>query len=284
MLLRHLPKQTGGRLQNVATFCTACDEMAKGDAEWNMTQTLQSGDEASDGSLHVGIAELNAAPVVVKLMTDGRMARQEIRVQRLFRERPHANIVQGLCEFACEDNPIRWKRRLRAPAPLCASEDADQNIILVVQEYVERGSVSALGDVWPMDVWTSVAQQLIFAAMEWYESYGFLYGDWHFGNVLLDSRTEEEAVYRAFRRRWVVRATASVRPVLTDFARSEVRRTGLEPWMLASQLGNIWDMLHHACPAAVARQATQRASIAIGDAETVDAIVAGVQGWCRQCL
>jgi len=280
-MLRYLPKRKGGRLSNVATFCTACDDMVKGDAVWNMERTLQSGEEASDGSFHVGIAALNAAPVVVKLMDDGRMARQEVRVQRLFRERPHPNIVQGICDFECEDSPIRWQRRLRAPLPLCVAEDGAKSIILVVQEYIEKGNVSALGDVWPMDLWTSVVQQLTFAAMEWFDTYGFLYGDWHLGNVLLDNTAVHDVVYRAFRQRWVVR-TASVRPALTDFARSEVRPVGrLEPWLLASQLGTIWDMLHRECPVAELRIATQRASISIGDAESVDDIVAGVKDWCR---
>lgn len=284
--LRHLPKQKGGRLADVATFCRACDTMSRGDAVWDMNRTLQSGDEAADAaSVHVGLAELEATPVVVKLMADGRLARQEVRVQRMFRDRPHPNVVQGLCEFSCPDSPIRWQRRLEAPKPLCVPDDGRTiPVAVVVQEFIPRGSVTALGATWPLDVWLSIAQQLCFAVMEWYDRYGFVYGDWHDGNVLVDDTDDARLAYRAFGVRWVVDQAAGVRPVLTDFGRSDVRPSDdLAPWMLGAQLGTVWDMLRHACPDAELRETTKRMSMDVDGVETVADVVAHVRAWLRAC-
>lgn len=155
---------------------------------------------------------------------------------------------------------------------------------MTVQEYIPRGIISSLGETWPLDVWKSIALQLCFAAMQWYETHGFLHGDWHFGNVLVDETEATRLVYLALKRRWVVEDAAGVRPVITDFARSELRPArDLQPWMLASQLGMVWDMLRTACPDTGLSRQTKEAAMDVGADETVEAIVARVQGWVRNC-
>jgi len=280
MQLRYFPKQKGGRLKNVATFCNACDAMILGDAVWNINSTLQYGEDAADESYI--LSDLIMKPVVMKLMKSGRPAIQEERIQRLFRIKPHPNIVQGICTFSCKDNPIRWRRRIQAPQPICMSNDIDTTI--VVQEFIERGSISNLGKSWPLELWVSITQQLCFAAMEWYDTFGFLYGDWHSGNILLDDTDDTLLIYKAFDIKWTVKNSTGVRPVLTDFSRSELRPNGdIAPWLLGTQLGYIWDMMYHECPNPELLKETQRMSIQIGEAEDIKTIITIIRSWLHAC-
>jgi len=129
----YLPKHKGGRLRNVATFRTA----------WNIEKTLQSADEATDTFAHVGIAKLLEQEVVIKIMpADEKLPLREQEVLRVFQERPHKNIVQGICTFTCKDNPIRWQKRIIVPQPLCNGNLT--SFIIVVQEYIAEGNLQSL--------------------------------------------------------------------------------------------------------------------------------------------
>jgi len=277
MYLRYLRKQRGGRLSNVATFCSECEEKQK-DATWSIETSLQSGDEASESFAHVGLAKLLSEPVIVKVMRDGRMAQQESTTHTWFRNNPHPNIIQGICEFKCTDNPIKWQRRVYKPQPMCDISSTIPFMILV-QEYIRGGDLHTITD-WNIEMWLSIILQLTFASMEWYEQHGFLYGDWHFGNILLDVTNESSVTYKAFGHKWKVKNTTGLRPVLTDFSRSDLRKPNqLEPWQLGAQLGVIWDMLSHKCPNTTIQETTSKASIDIGTPEDINEILTIVRAW-----
>ena len=109
MSLSYLSKRRGGRLQHVSTFLTACQGNQSRDA-------LQAHDEAAEEEFsYVGLTSILEKPCVVKLMERGRMAAQEIIIQKWFTSHPHVNIVQGICNFTCKENPIKWVSRKKRP-------------------------------------------------------------------------------------------------------------------------------------------------------------------------
>lgn len=266
----YLPKEKGGRLRNVATFCTACDSMTS-HASWNIEKTLQSADTFAQ----VGIAKLLEHDVVVKIMSaDEKLPLREQEVLRVFKEKPHKNIVQGICTFICKDNPIRWQKRITAPQPLCNGNLT--SFIIVVQEYIPEGNLQSLkSDSFSFDVWFSMIKQMTFACMEWFESYGFLYLDWHFGNILLDRTTEKIRKYNAFGRTWRVR-TYNVSPLLTDFSRSVISKN-LNAWQLTDQIGYVWDIFFRLLPSEAIQERLKKGSMEIGKCETIDDIIVYVE-------
>ena len=244
-----------------------------------MTSSIQSVDEAADTSTfaHVGKAELEGHDVVVKLILNGHMAQQEKKTLILFRGKPHANIVQGLCAYECNDNPIRWQSRISVPQPFCVGGVDAQKFVVVVQEYIPGGTLADFNDM--NDVkWRSITLQLTFACLEWYESYNYLYMDWHSGNVLMDTTDESAATYKALGEHWNVSDLVGIRPVITDFSRGVIASTAsdLEPWTLASQLGIIWDMMKHTAPSDV-RQNVSELSIKVGECEELDDLIAVIK-------
>jgi len=271
--LYYLQKRSGGRLHQVATFSNMCDEMSKRpDASWELDKTLQAANDYADVFAHIGVTSMLQTKIIVKLMMYGKMAKQEQIVSDIFRQRPHRNIVQSICNFSCKDRPIRWERKIEKPTPFC-NESNGIDFVVILQEYIRNGDLHAWRHKWTYETWTSVFQQLTYACMECYEMYGFLYGDWHFGNILMDVCPSKSVTYAAFGRKWRVTCHGYC-PLLTDFARSDIRPSGtLEPWQLASQLGLVWDLLHHVCPKHEKKSFIQKASVQVSAAEDIGSIL-----------
>lgn len=246
-----------------------------------MTKSIQSVDDAADTSTfaHVGMAELAGQQVVVKLMLNGHMAQQEKKTLYLFREKPHTNIVQGLCAYECNDNPIRWQSRVNVPQPFCVGGEDAQKFVVVVQEFIPGGTLADFTDMNSVK-WRSITLQLTFACLEWYESYNYLYMDWHSGNVLMDTVDERVATYEALGEKWVVSDLVGIRPVITDFSRGVITATSseLESWTLASQLGIIWDMMKHTAPSEV-RQNVSEFSIKVGECEEMGDLITVIKSF-----
>ena len=253
MRLKYLPKRLrGGRSPNVATFCTACDQ------------------QVSNASIQ-GLANLGGK--VVKLMLDGHMARQEKKTLDFFREKPHVNIVRGFCAYDCNDNPIRW----HVPPPFCTGGNG--KFVVVVQEFIHGGTLADFTD-WTDSKWCSIVLQLTFACLEWYDSYKYLYMDWHSGNVLMDMTDDATATYVAFGKTWHVAKLDGVRPVVTDFSRGVIFNAAakVHPWAISYQLGIIWDMIKHTAPPAW-KQRVSRLSIEVGERETLDDVLTEVNAF-----
>ena len=251
MFLKFLKKQKGGRLQHVATFENACHTQHDGaDAQWIMTTTLQSHDEAADEAFsHVGITDILKQPCVVKLMEQGKMADKEVAAQKWFSAHPHVNIIQGICTFTCNDNPVRWKSRQTRPQAFC-NETNGHPFVVVIQEYIVAGDLTKI-NTWTLPLWKSIVLQLTYACMEWYEQ-GFLFGDWHYGNILLDTSSTPDHVqsYTALGSTFKVQ-THGVCPVITDFGRCTLMTSNPESfdvWMLSDQISTVWDMFKHTIP------------------------------------
>jgi len=212
-----------------------------------MRDTLQAHDEAAEEEFsYVGLASILEKPCVVKLMERGRMAAQEITIQKWFTSHPHVNIVQGICNFTCKENPIKWVSRKKRPQPFCNGSSFDADFVVIIQEYITSGDLSNVV-TWTAELWRSVVLQLTYACMEWYEQ-GFLYGDWHFGNILLDTTHSKVHTYKALGKTFKV-ATHGVSPVITDFARSTLQPSGsLDIWGLTDQISMVWSIFTRSCP------------------------------------
>lgn len=272
MHLKYLPKSQGGRLQNVATFCHLCDNIKDKDASFIINNTIQSANDAADIFAHVGTTKLENTNFIVKIMLYGKMALQEEKVAKIFRENPHRNIVQNICSFECNDNPIKWERRIKKPTPLCDINESTK-MIVIIQEYINDGDLHKFKNNLTIEIWSSIIKQLTYACIEWYEYYGFLYGDWHYGNILIDKCETKYNKYKVFGQEWKVK-TYGYSPVLTDFSRSEIRPVKtLEPWQLASQISLIWDMLQYICPNETIQKQVQKYSIIIGECEDINEIL-----------
>jgi len=242
----YMPPKRGGRLDNILTFCDACVQKQQPNSTWTIDTTLQSGDEAADEFSHVGVALLNGTNIVVKLMIYGLGSRKEQSVQHLFAKKPHVNIVQPICSYVCDDSPIKWQSHVQVPQAFCTG--GPSRFAVIVQEFIPGGSVRHF-DKWTDAIWVSITLQLTFACLELYESYGFIYDDWHSGNILLDTTTDSEYVYRAFNKKWKVSCVDNIMPVLTDFARCSIigmtKSQHLEPCDLASEISIVWDMMRN---------------------------------------
>lgn len=249
--LTYLPKKRGGRLSHVATFVQSCNARIQADAEWIMDDTLQAYDEAIETLFSfVGLTNIDKKPFVVKLMARGAMAEKEVRVQEWFREHPYRHIVQGICTFTCQDSALRWTSRLRAPQVFCKIEDKKktppQPMRVIIQEFISGGDLTK-PRIWTIALWKSLFFQLTYACFEMYDM-GFIYGDWNFGNILIDSTDEIEVKYNVFGKKIRV-ATEGICPVITDFARSLfISKEKLSIDHLMETIGMLWSILYLNCP------------------------------------
>jgi len=272
--LTYLRKKRGGRLNHVATFVQQCDARVRADAEWIMEHTLQAFDEAVETEFSfVGSTTLGQTPCVVKMMERGVMAKKEINALEWFRTHPYRHIVQGICHFNCRDSTIRWQSRLPAPQPFCGSGsgNTETEMTIIVQEYIPGGDLETTNVVWTKSLWKSLFFQLTFACFEFYEM-GFTFGDWNFGNILMDTTDEIETCYRVFGKNKRVK-TEGICPVLTDFARSiffQKEARVLEH--LTDNLGILWGLLRHKCPVTEWKPWLNEKSIEIGQSMSKTAI------------
>jgi len=268
------------------TFCDACEQ--KANSSWKLEASIQSAIEAADEFTHVGLSTLADKKVVVKLMLNGIGARQEKHIQQLFSKKPHANIVQPICTFECDDSPIRWQQHVVAPQQFCSG--GPSKFVVIVQEFVPGGNLREFHG-WTDDVWRSIILQLTYACLEWFDNYQFIYDDWHLGNILLDSfePSIKVSTYKAFGHTWKVEhaavASAHVRPVLTDFARSSTTSTmksrHLEPWHLGNEISLVWDMLKHSTQNKTFMDTIDKYCISIGEKETIPEVLKHVNAFVK---
>jgi len=265
------------------TFCDACEQ--KANSSWNIEDTIQSADEAADEFTHVGLSTLVDKKVVVKLMLNGIGARQEKHIQQLFSKKPHDNIVQPICTFECDDSPVRWQQHVTAPQQFCSG--GPSKFVVIVQEFVSGGNLREFCE-WTDNIWKCIILQLTYSCLEWYESYQFIYDDWHLGNILLDTfePSHKVSTYKAFGSTWKVDVTDShVRPVLTDFARSSTTSTmksrHFEPWHLGNEISLVWDMLRHSTQNKKFVDAVDKYCTSIGEKETIPDIVKEIKTFVK---
>jgi len=197
------------------------------------------GGRLPDTKTFIGKTTLLDKPFVVKIMLNGDMAEKEIQVLQLFRQHPHQNVVQGVYYVKC--------KAVATNGSLCIPQGVD-DVTFIIQEFIEGGDLTKRGKL-PTTLWTSIAMQLTYSCIEFYEKFGLLYGDWHMGNILMDTTEDEyhQYVCAKSRQHFTVK-TFGLRPVLTDFSRCDVYpHDDKVPWQLAYQISTVWDVLYHKC-------------------------------------
>jgi serine/threonine protein kinase len=227
--LVYLPKKKGGKLAHVATFTQSCN--AYKDAEWIM-------DEGSFS--FVGLSkQLQNTPLVVKLMEDNGLADKEIKAYKWFHLNPHPNIVQMICYFPCNDSPIRWVKSL-------CKVGEHTPLVVMIQDYIVNGDLNHHKNTLSLLQLKSIVSQLSYACFQLYD-FGFYYGDWHGGNILIDTTTDKTITYRMGRKKIVI-PTEGICPVLTDFGHSDWFDKEDEPiYHLTNMLTLLWILIKSFC-------------------------------------
>lgn len=244
----HNERIIGGRLTNIDTFYTCCGEKLRKDADWIINKSIQSMDETTMEFSFVGLSEVLKQPVIVKMMLNNPQSRREVKVQQFFKKHPHRNIVQGICEFKCQDNPIKWKVKLKGPKQMCNPNRQYEisEFIIIIQEYIKLGDLDDYGETINYYKWKSLITQMLYGSLELFEKYGFFYDDWKLRNILVDETDERTVIYNCFGREWIVPNTFGLTPVLTDFSLCRVLEK--TPENLAYQLSFCLDTFGRICP------------------------------------
>ena len=262
--------QKGGRITNIDTFYTSCKlKKRDSDAIWTIDTTIQDASNASDGFAFVGLSKLLEEPIIVKILINNIRGKKERNIQRVFMKYPHRNIVQGICDLTCLDREIRWMKPV-TNQQVCTKE-GNTEFIVIIQEFIRNGDLSNM-EPWTTQTWISVTLQLTFCVIELFNNFGFIYEDWKLRNILWDTTSDEEFVYRAYRKGWTVK-TYGIRPVFTDFARSDILMTKKQDWHLAVQLSLVFDMMSYKCPNKRLQSATEKMAYQIEKRESISEIL-----------
>jgi hypothetical protein len=266
--------QKGGRITNIDTFYTSCKLKKKDtDAVWTINSTIQAGNDASDDFAFVGLSKLLEEPVIVKILINNIRGKKERNIQRVFTKYPHRNIVQGICDLTCLDKEVRWLKPVENQQ-IC-TKNGTTKIIVIIQEFIKNGDLSNI-EIWSIPIWISVTLQLTFCMIELFNKFGFIYEDWKLRNILWDTTSDEEFIYRAYRKSWTVK-TEGIRPVFTDFARSDILMTKKQDWQLAVQLSLVFDMMAYVCPEKKLKKDTEKMAYQIEKRESISEILEDVE-------
>lgn len=209
-------------MRDTTTFCTACDEKQRQtDAIWNIEKSILAAEEASDDdTIHIGITRLLNEPFVVKITTSHYYTQKEVDIARYFSKHPHQNIIRHICMFKCKDDAIRWVSKVKAPQSFCTST-GESTVAIFIQEYIEGGDLRDITRAqWTKELWFTMFLQLSYSIIELH-SIGFQYIDWHLGNVLLDTTTDNIFEYDVFGKKQQVN-TYGYAAILTDFGHARI--------------------------------------------------------------
>lgn len=279
--LQYLDKKyKGGRLENIQTFCSMCDDKIKADAHWTVNKTIQSSEETSDGFAVIGLGELLKNPIIFKIMDNSWRSKKEKKVHKVFRMFPHKNIVQSICEFSCIDDELRWLKKIQAPQILC-NPDGKSKFTIILQEFIEGGDLTNIRD-WNYFMWKSVSLQLMFTSIELFDKLGFIYEDWNLRNILADTTDNKVLTYIAYGKKWIVRDSVYISPVFTDFSRSDILLEKKEDWHLAIQLSHCMDMMRNVCPKKDIKELIETYSIEVELLESIEDILDCTEKFLKQ--
>ena len=160
-------------------------------------------------------------PVVVKIMLNNLYGRTEVRTQQFFKQNPHRNIVNGICNFISTACPVHWTTKmLELEHSKCWMCNINSYIV-IVQDYIDGGDLFSIYKNLNYLQWKSLLLQNLFATFELFDRYKFTYRyHWKPSNILLYKTLSNELVYNAFNREWLVEDTYGLSPVFTDFSKS----------------------------------------------------------------
>ena len=185
LYLKYLPKQRGGRLEDLSTFKTVCNPK-DAHARLQGIETLKSPDD-SDSYVQVIksiITDHRDTPFIVKIQPPGLQFQKEIRAQELLQGQN--NVVRFICHFSCPFNLVEWSSPVKTPRAFCNPEDG-KGLNIILMEYISHDLANFLeeGEYGP-DILESIIKQVGFSLMEIHFNRGISHNDVNRGNILLD--------------------------------------------------------------------------------------------------
>lgn len=226
LLLKHLKKHKGGRLESINTFRAFCEtnKHIKPDA-WLVAEQSLKLPESEDAFGHVFTSLLKAQRVIVKVAeTSSPMLKSELAILKLLNYNNICNIIHYICDFSCKETKVKWVNNVQS-TPIC-DEDGNDDLHFLVLEYADEGNLfqffskNSLNDVELM----SVVKQVGMCLLQLKYNYGISHGDIHSGNVLIERGKSQVNKYTIKGRTHSV-VTHGIEPIFIDFGRATKSNT-----------------------------------------------------------
>lgn len=228
--LMYLPKQKGGRLENVSTFRAYCKEKLEksdGATSWiKVTKTIKL-PESDDLFGHVALAQMedmgNMTDIVVKVYDNGDfMLEKEKTILTTLNKYGFQNVIRLICTFDCDKEiKIIWYDEIVKKRVLCTST-GKYKLSFLVMEYIPNGNIQEFmkNNTMTNNKFKSYVKQACLFLLEIHHRLRIHHGDIHSGNILVDLCEEQKVCsYRISNKRFDI-MTHGVMPIFIDFGRA----------------------------------------------------------------
>lgn len=242
--IQKLSKQKGGRIHDMETYHITCEQSPKEHTlSWLQAKTsLKIPSEAMyDEFVHVLQSTIKDRNIVVKIQTPGIMVSKEIQILNFFKIHSTPNIVPYICSFSCKDTISSWESSVHETREFC--QGGPDTVALILLDYIPNSISELLKKDLTNEQFYSIIKQLGFVYIHTYTEYGFIHGDIHCGNILVDIDTPKTIHYRINDKDYTVE-TLGYEPMLLDFQRGMLRR-GIDEQSKILSLQNDLSMLFH---------------------------------------
>jgi hypothetical protein len=205
-----LKKTIFGRRGGSAKFRLPCGEHMKDDKEWLSIKRYLTTKE-----YNVLIGSIQHSKEVIVKFDEIAAIEHEYRIANVIFEHRIPNFIKFLCSFNCVDNIESIKERdFSIQGYLCTG--VGKPLGVMVMSYYPLGSLNGYRwDRGNFQILKNVLQQAIFALLYAFETFGFVHGDLHAGNVLLRASKKKHVQYGAREL-----PTMGLYPLIMDFDRS----------------------------------------------------------------
>jgi serine/threonine protein kinase len=161
------------------------------------------------------------ARVVIKIADNSEDIEIEWKIYRVLEQFQIPGILKYFCFFRCSDQISRF---LQPQKDIC--QGVGNSIQVLVMEYINNKSMKNFN--WTkhnISVFHSCAKQCILIALEAYNKCGFVHGDFHLDNVLIQSTNKNQIKFDCFDAPIKLQGVAVK---LMDFEMSKLKATPLE--------------------------------------------------------
>lgn len=223
--LYYLKKRKGGRLENVDTFTTHCNNKKKEPHLWLIpSKTIQIPNDLED-FIGVYLSKFKGSnkDIVVKIQDkDHPFTIKELKAIKKLSKMKNNNFVKYICDFDCGDNKLKYiDDKLNK---FCG--DGDEKIHLIIQEHINGGNISDFLKKHKLNKLQimNIIRQLIFAMIQAFDKYTFTHNDIHSGNILIsiDKSLNGNKIYKIRNKNYIVQLNDGIEPILIDYGRSTI--------------------------------------------------------------
>ena len=215
--LKYLPKQKGGRIENLTTFKKVCNSK-EASTQLVGIKSLKDPLE-SDSFIHVVLSKYKNEDLIVKIQEPGKMLTTELKIQKELANQ--TNVVHYICDFPCLFNST-WKNPIEKPKTFCDTEGTEYHMIIM--EYINNDLADFLEKDHTQDNLISIVKQVGFSLLEIHMNHKIHHGDINRGNLLVDFSIPKEIEYKVGKYSKKVN-TLGYEFVLIDFQRGNIIKT-----------------------------------------------------------